>query len=249
MILRVIRTALAALIVVCATATWAGEAVDKAVIDTLRSMLEQTSMGLEIATVEASEIEGMYAVQFRNGPMVYSTGAGDYFISGDLFSVGPGGFVNLGEKRRDAERVEQLASVGADDMIVFSPVGEPRAAITVFTDATCFYCQKLHKEVPELNKQGIEVRYLAYPRAGIGSDSYKQLATAWCATDRQGTLTKLKNRETVPNDVCSDNPVAAQYLLGQKMGVNGTPAMVTEGGRMIPGYQSAADLMVTLGLN
>jgi thiol:disulfide interchange protein DsbC len=53
----------------------------------------------------------------------------------------------------------------------------------------------------------------------------------------------------VPENVCADNPVAAQYELGQQLGVRGTPAMVTEDGTLIPGYQSADDLMVTLGLN
>ena len=53
----------------------------------------------------------------------------------------------------------------------------------------------------------------------------------------------------MPEKVCSDNPIADQYQLGQEMGVRGTPAMVTEDGQMIPGYQSADDLMVTLGLN
>ncbi len=37
--------------------------------------------------------------------------------------------------------------------------------------------------------------------------------------------------------------------LGQQLGVRGTPAMMTEDGTLIPGYQSADDLMVTLGLN
>jgi thiol:disulfide interchange protein DsbC len=133
-------------------------------------------------------------------------------------------------------------------MIIFSPEGETRAHITVFTDVSCFYCQKLHKEVPELNKRGVEVRYLAYPRSGLDSPGYRQLATAWCASDRQDAITKLKAQQSVPENVCEENPVADQFALGQQLGVRGTPAMVTETGTMIPGYQSADDLMVTLGL-
>jgi len=90
---------------------------------------------------------------------------------------------------------------------------------------------------------------LAYPRAGVGSEAFRQLASAWCADDKQATMTALKNRETVPENVCAGNPVADHYLLGQKMGVRGTPAIVTDTGQMIPGYQSADDLIVTLGLN
>ena len=249
MIFRVLQSVLLAALVVMAPLAMAGAPVDKAQLEKLRAVLEVPSMGLTVGSVKTSEIPGLYEVQFTNGPLVYSTEQGDYFILGDLFSVGPEGYVNLAEKRRDGERVAKLDAVAEEDMIVFSPEGEPRAYITVFTDVTCFYCQKLHKEVPELNKRGVEVRYLAYPRAGVGSDGYKQLASAWCADNPQDTLTKLKNKQTVPEKVCPDNPIAKQYQLGQELGVRGTPAIITQSGQMIPGYQSADELVVTLGLN
>ncbi len=243
---------LATMLVGCflgAHVAFAAEGVDPAVEKALRAKLDNPAVGLKVGSVAASELPGMYEVQFENGPMVYATADGGYFLVGDLFAVRSEGFVNLAEQRRDALRVEQLATVATDDMIVFPAEGETRAHITVFTDATCFYCQKLHQEVPELNKRGVEVRYLAYPRAGVGSDGYRQLATAWCADNPQDTLTRLKNREQVADEVCPGNPVSSQYELGQVVGVRGTPAIITESGRMIPGYQSADDLMVTLGLN
>ena len=246
---RVTQGILAALFTLCAAAVMGGEPADKATTEKLKKALAVPAMGLTVDSVSTSEIPGMYEVQFANGPLVYATASGDYFIVGDLYSVGPEGMVNLGEQRRDGERLALIGAVDPKDMIIFSPKGETRAHITVFTDVTCFYCQKLHKEVPELNKRGVEVRYLAYPRAGVGSDGYRHLASAWCADNPQETLTRLKNRESVPDNVCADNPVADQYRLGQEVGVRGTPAMVTAEGRMIPGYQSADDLMVTLGLN
>ena len=249
MIFRVLQSVLLAVLVVTAPLAMAGAPVDKAQLEKLRAVLEVPSMGLTVGSVKTSEIPGLYEVQFTNGPLVYSTAQGDYFILGDLFSVGPEGYVNLAEKRRDGERVAKLDAVAEDDMIVFSPEGEPRAYITVFTDVTCFYCQKLHKEVPELNKRGVEVRYLAYPRAGVGSAGFNQLASAWCADNPQDTLTKLKNKQSVPEKVCPENPIAAQYQLGQELGVRGTPAIITQSGQMIPGYQSADELVVTLGLN
>ena len=248
MISRILPLLLAASVLFSTSGASAGEPVSKPVADKLRAALENPAMGLKVATVESSEIDGLYEVQFENGPMVYATPNGDHFILGDLFAVQGGEYVNLAEKRRDGERADRLAAIDRSDMIVFSPEGKPRASIAVFTDVTCFYCQKLHREVPELNKRGVEVRYLAYPRGGVGSDGYKQLVSAWCAKDPQDTLTRLKNREKVQENLCKENPVAAQYQLGQEMGVRGTPAMVTEAGQMIPGYQSADDLMVTLGL-
>jgi thiol:disulfide interchange protein DsbC len=242
------KSALAALVLLSPFAL-SGEPVDKAQLEKMKAALENPATGLQVDSAQTSEVPGMFEVQFTNGPLVYATADGSYFIVGDLYSVGPDGFVNLAEQRRDAERAQLLAAVEEKDMIIFSPEGETRAHISVFTDVTCFYCQKLHQEVPELNKRGIEVRYLAYPRAGADSDGFRKLATAWCADDRQETLTRLKAKKSVDEKVCEENPVAEQYQLGAQMGVRGTPAIVTQDGRLIPGYQSADQLLVSLGLN
>lgn len=249
MIFRILRSTVFAALAVAAPLIMAGEPVGKEQLDKLRAALETSASGLTVQSAQTSEIPGLLEVQFNNGPLVYSTAAGNYFIVGDLYAVEAQGFVNLAEQRRDVERAAKLARIPTEDMIVFSPEGKPRAYINVFTDVTCFYCQKLHQEVPALNKQGVEVRYLAYPRAGLGSDGYNKLASAWCADNPQETLTKLKNKQAAPEKVCEDNPIAEQYKLGMEMGVRGTPAIVTQDGKMIPGYQSADELMVTLGLN
>lgn len=225
------------------------EGVSDADRERLREALEVPGSGLTVGEVRPSEMPGLYEVQFKEGPLVYSTPDGSFFIVGDLFTVGPKGFVNLAEKRRDGQRAEQLTALDTDELIVFPAQGEPRAHITVFTDITCFYCQKLHREVPALNERGIEVRYAAYPRAGVGSEGYRKLATAWCAEDQQEALTRMKQGEDLPQNLCEDQPVADHYELGQALGVRGTPAIISESGQMIPGYQSADELMVTLGLD
>lgn len=247
MILPVLRTFLVASFAL-ATSAFAGEAVDKAVEEKLRAALNNPVMGLEVESVSTSEIPGMYEVQFGRGPLVYATADGKFFVVGDLYSTEGSQFVNLTETRRDGERMELMAAVARKDMIIFSPEGETRTHINVFTDITCGYCRKLHQEVPELNRRGIEVRYLAYPRAGLGTPGFSQLVTAWCAKDPRAALTQLKNGEQVPAQSCADNPVAAQFELGQAVGVRGTPALVTADGTLIPGYQTADQLMVTLGL-
>lgn len=246
---RVVKSALAVISLIAAPLGMAGEPLDKEQLDKLRTAMEAPGVGLKVVSAQTSEIAGLYQVQLADGPLVYATLKGDFFIVGDLYSVTPQGYVNLAEKRRDGERMERLAKVKNEDMIIFSPAGETRAYVSVFFDDTCYYCQKLHQEVPQLNKNGVEVRYLAYPRAGVNSAAFKQLASAWCADDPQATLTALTRKEAVPENVCANNPVAAQFQLGQELGVNGTPAIVTQTGQMIPGYRSADELMVILGLN
>ena len=204
---------------------------------------------IAIESIKPSPAPGISEVQIENGPMLYATDDGAYFfLNGDLHRADGADATNLTEERRSVGRREQMATVSVDDMVVFSPEGETLDYVSVFTDVTCFYCQKLHREVDQLNAKGIEVRYLAFPRGGIDSEGAKKLATAWCAEDQQITLTELKAGVELPLNECADNPIAAQYQLGKDLGVSGTPAIVTSTGLMIPGYRPASDLAALLGL-
>lgn len=202
---------------------------------------------LVVSSVQESRMPGIYEVKILNGPTLYSAADGTFFLAGDLFAVRADGIVNLAEEQREKDRLVELAKVKPSDMIIFKPE-TTKAVVTVFTDIDCGYCQKLHQEVPALNKMGIEVRYLAFPRAGVDSPAYDKLVTAWCADDSNSVLTQLKNREQVAMQTCGNNAVAAQYELGQQLGVNGTPALITGDGKMLPGYLPAAELAKALGV-
>jgi thiol:disulfide interchange protein DsbC len=225
----------------------AQEAPDPA--ELIRAKLGQARPDFKVENVQPSVVDGIYEVQLADGPLLYTSADGDFFFLGDLFAVSMGGIVNLSEQRRDLDRKQLMAGIAEKDMIVFPAEGTRKASVTVFTDVDCFYCQKLHQEVPAMNKAGIEIRYLAYPRSGIGSESYRKIASAWCAEDRNTAMTRLKSREDIDENVCPGNPVAEQFMLGQQVGVRGTPALVLESGQMVPGYLSAEDLASRLGIN
>jgi thiol:disulfide interchange protein DsbC len=247
MIIRTIRSILLPALMALALFSQAGEPVDQKVEQQIRGALG-AAVKLPILSVEKSEAPGLNVVKFGNGATVYATDTGDFFIVGDLHQVNADGYENLTENLRNGQRTQMLAAVKTEDMIVFSPEGETRAYINVFTDVTCFYCQKLHKEVPELNKKGVEVRYLAYPRAGLSSAAYRKLATAWCDKNPQETLTKLKANEVVAENDCKPKAIGEQFQLGQAVGVNGTPAIITAEGKLINGYRPAKELVGLLGL-
>ncbi len=204
---------------------------------------------LKYSDFKPSPIKGIYQGLINNGEgVIYVTEDAEYFFPGDMIQVTQDGFVNITENQKNGLRKTLLADVSRDDMIIFSPKGEVKASIAVFTDVDCGYCQKLHQEVPKLNELGVEVKYLAYPRAGIGSASYKKVVSAWCADDRQEALTKLKRREFIPEKLCDTNPIAKQFSLARKVGVTGTPALVLEDGTLIPGYMKADQLANRLGI-
>ena len=203
---------------------------------------------LVVGEVAETEVAGLYHVEIVGRGSVYMLGEGDYFFSSDLMKIEGDQIVSVSEREKSKIRGPLMAQLKRDEMIIFSPSGETKASITVFTDVDCGYCQKLHKQMAEMNDLGIEVKYLAFPRAGIPSANYDRMASAWCSDNPQDALTKLKNRESIPPNVCEGNPIEAQYLLGQKVGVTGTPSIVFENGDFIPGYLPTKDLAARLGI-
>jgi len=213
----------------------------------IKKSLSNAMPGLGFNSVEKSEIKGLYRVETSGGETLFASEDGAFFVTGDLYSVGKGRLENLTEVRRVSLRAEQLSAISENEKIIFPAKGETKARVAVFTDIDCGYCRKLHKEVPALNEMGVEVSYLAYPRAGIGSDSYEKFVSAWCSDDKQGAMTLAKSGKSIPAKTCK-NPIANQFQLGQSMGVTGTPAILLENGQLIPGYLPADKLGRKLGV-
>lgn len=63
------------------------------------------------------------------------------------------------------------------------------------------------------------------------------MAAVWCSRDRSAALTKAKLGEAVASkEDCATAPIAAQYALGDELGVQGTPTMVLADGSVVGGY-------------
>jgi thiol:disulfide interchange protein DsbC len=219
----------------------------------LKQALEASLAGMTVESIQPAGVDELYEVTFRNGPTIVAHKSGSYFFVGDLFSVLEDGVVNITEMRRNGERAKLMASVKDEDTTIFMPEGEVKAVISVFTDTTCYYCRKLHAEVPRLNELGVEVRYLAYPRYGLNpADKNRrgldELVSTWCSDDRAATLTAYKNNESRPLETCGSTLVTEQFNLGRAVGVSGTPAIVLDSGELIPGYKTADQLAEILGI-
>ena len=202
---------------------------------------------LIVTAISESEVPGLYRVTDQRGQVIFVTADGSYFLTGELYSTEGGELVNLSEQERQGQRLEELAGLDEGDKITFPAEGEEKARVTVFTDIDCGYCRKLHGEVPRMNELGISVSYLAFPRAGVGSPSYDKLVNVWCSDDPLNAMTQAKAGKVVPKSSCV-NPVAAEYNLGNKLGVTGTPAIVLGDGSLVPGYIPAEQLAQALGL-
>ncbi len=191
--------------------------------------------------VSETPIDGILQVQV-NGDIIYTSADGKYMFQGRVIDLDTR--EDLTETAKAGIRKELIAEIDTAGQITFAPP-EPEYDLMVFTDIDCGYCRKLHAQVDEYNKQGIAIHYMSFPRAGIGSRSYEKAVAVWCAADQQNAMTQAKLGGEPDPEQC-ENPVAEQYQLGIELGVTGTPALLTSGGQLIPGYVPPEQLRARL---
>lgn len=206
--------------------------------DKLKQKLAELLPHAKVTAVKDSGVDGIREVDV-SGEILYITEDGNYLIQGDLYKVDKE-LVNITEERRNAARKELLASVEQKELISFGDK-DAKHTVVVFTDIDCPYCAKLHNEMDQYNAEGIRIQYLLFPRAGMESPSGVKAVSVWCADDQKSAITDAKAGKAVAEKSC-DNPVKEHIELGLKMGVTGTPAMVTESGQLLPGYIPAKRL-------
>tara|TARA_R110002110_G_scaffold400317_2_gene616669 strand:+ start:23856 stop:24620 length:765 start_codon:yes stop_codon:yes gene_type:complete len=207
------------------------EPTDK--IQQVATQLKKHFPDVRAQDIQASKINGIFQVT-RGPSVVYVTEDGRYIFSGDIIDVNDK-FNNITEKARRSARVSAIKDVKAQNAILFAPK-KVKHTITVFTDIDCGYCRKFHGQIKELNDKGIAVQYLAFPRSGPDTPSYKKAINVWCSKNKNQALTTAKNGEQVKAEICDDHHVNEQFQLGILMGVNGTPTIILENGTVIPGY-------------
>lgn len=213
----------------------------------IQERLQKIDERIEVIDLKDAPINNFYEVQLSSGDLLYVDKQGQYILAGSLLEITDDGLVDLSEQTRSAARTKTIQAVPVSEQIIFAAKGETKAVIQVFTDSTCPYCSRLHEQVPELNSQGVEVRYLAFPRQGVQGKGYEALVDIWCADDRQQAMTDAKAGKKIANKQC-ENPIATQYELGRQLGVQGTPAIFLPSGKVIPGFVPAERLISELGL-
>lgn len=209
----------------------------------LREILRKTAPELSFEDVRPSPVPGLYEA-VTGTRVLYLTPDGKYMFSGNLIELESRR--NLTQVRRAGLINRMFDAIGEHNMIVMGPK-QAKRTITVFTDVDCPYCARLHLEIPRLNRAGVRVRYLLFPRGGTASETYRRSVAVWCASDRIKAVGVAKAGGKLDMKTC-DNPVARHYALGQELGVEGTPTLVLDDGEFLPGYVPATQLLAYLGI-
>ena len=201
--------------------------------------------GAVIELIEPSPIPGIYAVYYGDLQPIYVTQDGSFFIYGDIYKINVNSISNITEKSIAERRKLILQNIPSEELISFKSSNE-QFSVIVFTDVDCGYCRKLHNQIDEYNSLGISINYAAFPRSGLGTSAFTKMVGAWCSNNPKDSMTKLKNNSILDITFCENQPVSKQYIIGKKLGVDGTPSFFSMDGEMFPGYIEPEELLLRL---
>ena len=197
----------------------------------------QASLGMQVSSIGDAPVSGLLQVMTEKG-LFYTSEDGKYLLQARIYNI-EDGMRNVTEEALGSVRLGGLKEF--KDAFIEYKADKEKYVVNIFTDITCGYCRKLHNEMDQYNALGITVRYLAFPRGGIKSNSFTDMVSVWCADDKQEAMNNAKAGGTVANKNC-ETKVAEQYAFGQRIGVNGTPNIIMPNGSVIPGYQPPKQL-------
>ncbi len=241
---RTLAVSVAAFLLLNAAQVSAAKPVNPEVVKKIQESMQQL-IPVKPDSISMTAADGIYEVMY--GPrIVYVTEDARFLLQGNIIDLQTR--ENITEPRLMQAKIAAVENVGVENMLVFSPPKgtEVKHRVNVFTDIDCGYCRKLHSEMADYNKQGIEIRYLFYPRSGRGTESYKKAIQVWCAKDRHEAMNIAKAGNPLDSSTDCQNPVDDHMTLGTMLGVSGTPALVLDDGKVVPGYVPAARLVKVL---
>lgn len=237
MIKKVMKQALPGL-VVSALAFNAMASAEQAIQNKLNEIVPNAPA----AKIEKSVLNGLYQVTLGSN-VIYMTADAKYLFNGNVVDLATR--ENLTESAQNKARLHTLNAIPEKSMIVYPAKGKTKHTISVFTDIDCPYCKKFHKDIAELNENGITVRYLAFPRSGPQTPSYYKMESVWCDKDPVKALDAAMNGTDPATKTCV-NPLMDHMAQAQNFAISGTPTLLFDNGQMVPGYVPAKELIQAL---
>jgi thiol:disulfide interchange protein DsbC len=206
----------------------------------IEARLKVVDPNIEVESISPTPIKGLIEIKMVGGQSTYANEDASYLLNGKMYHLTDKGLVDLSAQKQQEKAIKVLQTTSEHEMIVYAPKN-PKAFITVFTDIDCGYCQKLHLQIPDLNAQGIGVRYMAFPRMGVDSDTSNRMKSVWCATDQKAAMDLAMAGKPIDRVSC-ESPVARHFEKGHIIGVSGTPTVIFGDGGVRPGYSEAKEL-------
>jgi thiol:disulfide interchange protein DsbC len=184
----------------------------------------------KIDEVNKTPIPGLF--ELRVGTEIYySDEQGNHLIEGQLIETK--GRTNLTEARINKLTAINFADLPLKDALVWKS-GTGARKMAVFADPNCGYCKRFEKDLQQV--KDVTVYTFLYPI--LGGDSPEKSRDIWCAKDNTKVWLDWMLRSVAPvrsMGECDSSALQRNTAMARKYRINGTPAVVFEDGKRVPG--------------
>ena len=198
----------------------------------------------KIDEVTKTPISGLYELRMGS-EILYTDERGDHVIEGHLIETRTRN--DLTTARIDKLTAIDFASLPLKDAISWKQ-GTGARKLVVFADPNCGYCKKFERDLSQV--KDVTVYTFLFPI--LGGDSPDKSRDIWCSKDNTAAWRDWMVKGTAPMrsiGTCDVAALARNVALGKKLRVNGTPALVFEDGKRVPGAMAPEQVEKQLALS
>jgi thiol:disulfide interchange protein DsbC len=191
----------------------------------------------KIDEVSKTPIAGLWEVRIGN-EVVYTDEQGNHLIQGTVFDTKA--HVNLTDQRIDKLTAIEFDKLPFKDAMVIKQ-GSGARRLAVFVDPNCGYCKRFERDLVAL--KDVTIYTFLYPV--LGPDSHDKSRSIWCSKDAAKTWRAWMIDGVTPQKMmgaCDTSAIDRNTAFGRKYRVNGTPAVLFEDGRRVPGAMPLAEV-------
>ena len=208
----------------------------------LRQTIEKNLPGVKIGAIKKLPYKAMYQVVGNGINVFYTDASGNVGFFGKLIDLKHK--KNLTDEEAQKIRVVDFASLPLKDAFV-RVKGNGKRKLAIFSDPDCPFCQRLEQELQHVDN--VTIYTFLYPLS-IHPDSHRKAGQIWCAKDRAKAWDDwMLERKALPSgEAKCKTPIKEIAALAQKLWITGTPGLIFENGKLVPGVPQQNQLKVML---
>jgi thiol:disulfide interchange protein DsbC len=196
----------------------------------IRKAVEPRLGGAKIESIKETPYAGLYEVRVA-GDILYTDKKGDYLIIGHVYDAKT-------SQDLTRARIDDINKIKFSDLPLDSAIkqvkGDGKRVIAVFEDPNCGYCKRLRQTTLK-NIDNVTIYTFMYNI--LSDDSFVKSKNIWCSPDRAKAwddwMINGKPAAAAPAECQTPNDKI--IALGQKLRIQGTPAIFFTDGSRIPG--------------
>lgn len=209
-------------------------AMSMADVATVSKNIKKQHPQLKLDNIQATEMKGIYSASM-DGQVVYLNDDAQHILAGSMIRLKDQH--NLTKDLLIQQNSVDWKKLPLQDAIK-SVRGTGKRQIAIFSDPNCPYCKQLEAELKKLDNITIYTFILPLKAQSVAPSKQvyceKNPALAW-----ENLITKA---QLPTSQISCANPVERNMALAQRLGVNGTPAIIFSNGFKVMGAYPAAQI-------